>query len=210
MNTKIYNISKKDEFRKETRAKLGLNDNEYLYTFVGRINADKGINELIEAFKMVSAKYNNVKLLLLGMEDKVNPVKPENLKWAKSTANVLMPGPVHKDLVCRYIAASDMLVHPTYREGFGKIIQEAMSMQLPVITTDVPGPSEVVEENISGILVPKADAKALADAMCKLYEDKELADRIAEAGYKRFLENFTMEKMVKNIYDEYSKITGLC
>ena len=121
-----------------------------------------------------------------------------------------MPGPVHKDLVCRYIAASDMLVHPTYREGFGKIIQEAMSMQLPVITTDVPGPSEVVEENISGILVPKADAKALADAMCKLYEDKELADRIAEAGYKRFLENFTMEKMVKNIYDEYSKITGLC
>ena len=210
VNTKIYNISKKDEFRKETRAKLGLNDNEYLYSFVGRIKADKGINELIEAFKMVSAKYNNVKLLLLGMEDKVNPVKPENLKWAKSTANVLMPGPVHKDLVCRYISASDMLVHPTYREGFGKIIQEAMSMQLPVITTDVPGPSEVVEENISGILVPKADAKALADAMCKLYEDKELADRIAEAGYKRFLENFTMEKMVKNIYDEYSKITGLC
>ena len=83
-------------------------------------------------------------------------------------------------------------------------------MKLPVITTDVPGPSEVVEENVSGILVPKADVKALVNAMCMLYSDKNLAERIAEAGYRRFSENFTMEKMVGNIYEEYMRITGLC
>lgn len=210
VNVQIYNITKKEVFRKEIREKLGLTDEDYLFTFVGRINADKGINELIEAFKVIEKKYENTKLLLLGMEDKVNPIKPENLEWAKNAKNVLMPGPVHKDLVCRYIAASDILVHPTYREGFGKIIQEAMSMGLPVITTNIPGPSEVIEENVSGILVPKEDSKALTDAMVKLYENRDLAQRIADAGYKRFSENFTMEKMVKNIYDEYSRITGLC
>lgn len=210
VNTKIYDITKKNEFRREIRNVLGLTDSDYLFTFIGRINADKGVNELVEAFKIIEKKYENVKLLLLGMEDKVNPIKSENLEWAKNSKNVLMPGPVHKDLVCRYIAASDLLVHPTYREGFGKIIQEAMSMKLPIITTDIPGPSEVVEGGISGILVPKADSKALAEAMSKLYDDRALADKIAEAGYKRFSENFTMEKMVKNIYDEYGRITGLC
>ncbi len=210
VNTQVYDIGKKEIWRSEIREKLGLSDNDYVFAFVGRINADKGINELIEAFKEVDGKYANVKLLLLGMEDKVNPVKAENMDWARKSGNVLMPGAVHKDMVCRYIAASDLLVHPTYREGFGKIIQEAMSMKLPVITTDVPGPSEVVEENVSGILVPKADVKALVNAMCMLYSDKNLAERIAEAGYRRFSENFTMEKMVGNIYGEYMRITGLC
>lgn len=210
VNTKIYDIAKKNMFRREIRNKLGLSENDYLYAFVGRINADKGINELIEAFKLIEEKYSNVKLLLLGMEDKVNPIKPENLMWAKNAKNVIMLGPVHKNLVCRYIAASDLLVHPTYREGFGKIIQEAMSMRLPVITTNIPGPSEVVEGNISGILIPKGDLKELVDAMSKLYENRDLAQRIADAGYKRFSENFTMEKMVHNIYNEYRKIIGIC
>lgn len=210
VNTNIYDISKKKIYRNEIRLKLGLKENDFLYTFVGRINTDKGVNELIEAFKEVLQKCNNVKLLLLGMEDSVNPIKYENLLWAKNSTDVYMPGPVHKDLVCKYLAASDLLVHPTYREGFGKIIQEAMSMMLPIITTNIPGPSEVIEENISGILVPKADSKALATAMLNLYNDRTFANKLAVSGYNRFIENFTMEKMVKNIYDEYSKITGLC
>lgn len=210
VNTKVYDISRKNEFRVEIRNIIGLKDTDFLFTFVGRINADKGINELIEAFKIVEKKYTNVKLLLLGMIDSVNPIQEDNMEWAMSSNNVIIPGPVHKDLVCKYLAASDILVHPTYREGFGKIIQEAMAMKVPVITTDIPGPSEVIEENISGLLVPKADSMALSEAMCRLYDDKSLAEKLAEAGYKRLSENFTMEKMVKNIYKEYSKITGLC
>ena len=208
VNTKVFDISKKQEFRDSVRNSLGLNELDFLFTFVGRINMDKGINELIDAFKNIENKYKNVKLLLLGMIDSVNPIKEENMEWAKKSINVIMPGPVHKDLVCQYLAASDILVHPTYREGFGKIIQEAMAMKLPVITTDIPGPSEVIEADISGLLVPKANAAALADAMCRLYEDRALAQKLAESGYKRFSDNFTMEKMVKNIYDEYGKITG--
>ena len=209
VNTKVYDISKKKEFRDAIRHRLGLKETDFLFTFVGRINADKGVNELIEAFKIIETKYDNVKLLLLGMIDSVNPINEDNMEWAKTSNDVIVPGPVHKDLVCQYLAASDILVHPTYREGFGKIIQEAMAMKLPVITTDIPGPSEVIEENISGILVPKADSKALSDAMCRLYEDRSLAESLAEAGYMRFTDNFTMDKMVKNIYYEYSKITGL-
>ena len=209
VNTRIFDISKKEKFRNEIRTKLGLNDNDFLFTFIGRINADKGVNELIEAFKTIQENYKNTKLLLLGMEDSVNPIKYENKLWAQNAANVFMLGAVHKDSVCKYLSASDILVHPTYREGFGKIIQEAMSMKVPVITTNIPGPSEVIEENISGLLIPKADTEALANAMIYLYENRTLANQFAEAGYKRFLDNFTMEKMVKNIYMEYSKITNL-
>ena len=209
VNTKIYDISRKDVFRNEIRTELGISDNTVLYTFVGRINADKGINELIESFKIVEKRCENVKLLLLGMIDSVNPIKQDNIKWAKDSINVIIHEPVHKDLVCKYLAASDILVHPTYREGFGKIIQEAMAMKLPVITTNIPGPSEVIEENISGILVPKGDVIALSNAMIYLYNNTSLATKIAENGYIRFCENFTMDKMVKNIYNEYSKITGL-
>lgn len=209
VNTKVYDISKKQDFREEIRTELGISDNTILYTFVGRINADKGINELIEAFKNVENRCENVKLLLLGMIDSVNPIKQENMEWAKQSNNVIIHEPVHKDIVCRYLAASDILVHPTYREGFGKIIQEAMAMKLPVITTDIPGPSEVIEENISGILIPKGDVIALSNAMVVLFNNPSLAAKLADNGYTRFCENFTMDKMVKNIYDEYSKITDL-
>lgn len=210
VDTKIFDLSKKQTYRSEVRKILNISDDSFLFTFIGRINADKGINELIEAFKEIESQFSNVRLLLLGMEDKVNPIKEENLEWALKSVNVIMPGPVHRTLVAKYIAASDILVHPSYREGFGKIIQEAMSMEIPVITTDIPGPSEVVEKDVSGILVPKADALALKEAMVDLYKNKEKAHKIAKAGYVRFSENFTMVKMVENIYKEYSKITGLC
>jgi len=210
VNTNVYDISKKLEWRKEIRNQLHISDQSKVFCFVGRINADKGINELIDAFREVEHRCTDVKLLLVGMEDTVNPITPENMRWARNNESVILNGPVHKDLVCRYIAASDVLVHPTYREGFGKILQEAMAMRLPIITTDIPGPSEVIEENVSGLLVPKADATALADAMIRLYDDNSLADSLAQAGYERLLQNFTMEKMVANIYNEYSRITKLC
>ena len=126
---------------------------------------------------------------------------------AKSSGDVYMPGPVPQDMVCRYLAASDVLVHPTYREGFGKIIQEAMAMELPVITTDIPGPSEVIEDRVSGWLVPKADVKALAEAMGHFYDNPDLIRILANNGKKRLEDNFTMEKMVNNIYNEYERIT---
>lgn len=207
VNTRIFDLSRKIEFRTEIRNSLGISDKSFLYCFVGRLNADKGVNELIEAFREMLPKFNNIKLLLLGMEDKVNPVRQENMEWAKSSGDVYMPGPVPQDMVCRYLAASDVLVHPTYREGFGKIIQEAMAMELPIITTDIPGPSEVIEDRVSGWLVPKADVKALAEAMGHFYDNPDLIRILANNGRKRLEDNFTMEKMVSNIYNEYERIT---
>lgn len=208
VNTAIFDVNKKENSNKEIREKLGLKCDDFVFGFVGRINKDKGLNELIEAFKPLSEQNDKLKLVLVGMMDDVNPIKPENLEYAKSNPNVILTGPVHQDLVYKYLASFDVLTHPTYREGFGKIIQEAMAMRVPVITTDVPGPSEVVEESISGVLVPKADSAKLKEAMLYIYENPERADEIAAAGRKRLEENFTMEKMVLNIYNEYQKILG--
>jgi glycosyltransferase involved in cell wall biosynthesis len=100
----------------------------------------------------------------------------------------------------------NILVHPTYREGFGKVLQEAMSLAIPVITTDVPGPSEVVEDGISGVLVPVKDAKALAKAMETLMLDVKKCVDMGEAALTRAHQYFSRPIMLKHILSDYCSI----
>ena len=102
----------------------------------------------------------------------------------------------------------DTLVHPTYREGFGKVLQEAMGMHLPIITTDVPGPKEVIEDGVSGVLVPAKDENALAEKMIVLYEDKQLRDNLALKGRARAEKYFDRPIMLENILNDMNDIVG--
>ena len=86
----------------------------------------------------------------------------------KNKENIIFHG-FTKD-VPKYMAAMDILVHPTYREGFSMVIQQAMAMDCAIITTDVPGPSEVIEGGVSGLLVPDHAVDELAESMRKLKE----------------------------------------
>jgi glycosyltransferase involved in cell wall biosynthesis len=97
------------------------------------------------------------------------------------------------------MAMFDVLVHPSYREGFGKVLQEAMGMKVPVITTNIPGPSEVIENNVSGILANVKDSSDLADKMLLLCNDSSLRSSFAEEGYKRAKTYFDRPIMLKNI-----------
>lgn len=181
------------------RQRYGIPENAFLYGYVGRVNADKGINELIEAFKVITDKNPNAYLALVGMMDDTNPILPENLEYAENNDKIILTGNVPKDEVYRHMAMYDCLVHPTYREGFGKVIQEAMGMKLPIITTNVPGPSEVVENNVSGILCEVKNSKDLAEKMTLLYENDELRNSLAQAGFERATKYFDRPIMLNNI-----------
>ena len=194
------------EKREDMRAKYGIPQDAFLYGYVGRINADKGINELIEAFLLVSEQVPEASLALVGMFDDANPVTPENLKVIQDHASIISTGYVPSSEVYYHMAMFDVLVHPTYREGFGMVIQEAMGVGVPVLTTDIPGPSEVVEEGKSGILCLVKDSKDLASKMKLLYGDPELREKLANAALERASKYFDRPIMLQNILDDMNRI----
>lgn len=185
--------------REELRHMWNIPTDAFVYGYVGRINKDKGINELISAFTAIKKHNENVFLVLVGMYDEANPISDANYEMAQNDPQIIMTGNVAPDQVYHYMSMFDVLTHPTYREGFGKVLQEAMGMELPIITTDVPGPSEVVEKNVSGILVPAKNVDDLRVAMEYLYKNEEMRHTLAEAGRKRAEKYFDRPIMLHNI-----------
>ena len=203
-----YEFDKKEEFKQTIRAQYGLSNEDFVFGFVGRITQDKGCRELLTAFKSGGFP-DNTKLMMVGMYDGCEGELLELIDWAQTSGKVVFTGHVKSNEVCRYMSAFDILVHPTYREGFGKVLQEGLAMALPIITTDVPGPSEVVEEGVSGMLVPSKDSDALNRAMKELMADKDLMQAFAVNGRKRAEENFERSKMVGNILTDLNEICGI-
>ena len=173
------------------------------------MNADKGINELVTAFCELQKTHDNIYLALVGMIDETNPISAENMRKAKENSHIFLTGNVPPSEVYPHMSMFDVLTHPTYREGFGKVLQEAMGMELPIITTNVPGPSEVVESGVSGILVNAHDAKDLAEKMELIYVDKQLRESIAKAGRKRAETYFDRPIMLNNILVDMNKTLGI-
>lgn len=205
----VHDISKKPHYRKTIREKYGLTDDNTVFGFVGRLNVDKGVNELLSAFRAVSATRKGAKLFVIGGEDESSPVNEVLLNWARNSKDVIVTGGVPADEVPGYMAACDILVHPTYREGFSMVLQEAMAMELPIITTDIPGPSEVIEDKISGVLVPSHSDKALCDEMLRFMDDKNLCQKLAKAGRDRVELYFARPVMLSNIYSFYCNLLGI-
>lgn len=195
--------------RKVLRKKYGIPDDSFVFGYVGRLNADKGINELIAAFCSLQKKYHNIYLVMVGMLDNTNPILKESLDNANKNAAIMMTGNIPPDQVYTYMTMFDVLTHPTYREGFGKVLQEAMGMVLPIITTNVPGPSEVVENHVSGLLVETKNVSDLANKMSILYENKELREQLAIAGRKRAEKYFDRPIMLNNILLDLNQIMGI-
>ena len=140
------------------------------------------------------------------MIDDANPISEENMEYAEQHPRIVMTGNVPKDEVYPHMAMFDVLTHPTYREGFGKVLQEAMGVGIPIITTDVPGPSEVVENGVSGILCKVQNAEDLAEKMDLLYNDEALCASLVKAGTERAEKYFDRPIMLNNILEDMNEI----
>lgn len=202
---KEFDVSRKDEYRKEIRERHNLSEDEFVFGYIGRIHRDKGLNELVEAFKNIKS----AKLLLVGDLDNNYLPREENLSFIESTSSIIVTGRVPHTDVPKYLCGMDILVHPTYREGFGHILQEALVMETPVITTDVPGPSEVVEDGVSGKLVPVKNSEELSKEMISLMNDSERRKLYSKNGRVRAEKYFEQSIMVSHIMDDYKKMLNL-
>ncbi len=201
-----YNISEKESFNDATRKEYNIKNTDFVYGFAGRISADKGCNELLSAFKSIAQLNENAKLLIVGpLEDNCG-VDPSLIDWAKESSSVIFTGMVNGADMKRYYSAMNVLVHPTYREGFGMVIQEAGALAVPVITTRIPGASEVMEENASCLLVEPKNTAELQNAMALLLNDKDTLINLSVNSYKRTKNLYERQIMLKNQMKDYSNL----
>lgn len=205
----IFDINKKTEYRQQVRYEYGIGDNTFVFSFVGRVNADKGVNELIGAYKELTRCYKDTRLMIIGVEDNTNPPDKALINWAKQNENIIVTGAVSPLRVAQLMSATDLLVHPTYREGGSMAIQEGMAMALPILTTDVPGPSEFIINGETGILVPSRNEKALLQAMESLMNDPERRQKYSQNGRRRVELFFARPVMLQNIYTHYCRLLGI-
>lgn len=208
VDTKKFDIEKKTIWRKEIREKYNLLDDEFVFGFSGRVTIDKGCRELLTAFKILTEEGTNSKLFIIGPIDNKCAIDKGLIDWAKKSKKVVLTGMIESDEMCKYYSAIDVLVHPTYREGFGMVLQEAGSLGVPSITTRVPGASEVFEDGISTLLVDVKDSDQLTDAMRELSLDRKKTLSLGNNAYQTTITRYNRPVMLENQRRDYELLLG--
>lgn len=169
-----------EEQKSALRAKYDIASGEFVFISMGRIVKDKGVNEMIRAFLRFRNSNQHIRLIVLGaFEDEFNPVDADVAAIIKGNRNGVIYCGQQQD-VKSFLAASQCLLLPSYREGFGLVLMEAGAMGLPVISSDIIGCNNVVTKD-NGLLVPPRDTEALYQAMRSMVENRLLYSHIAES-----------------------------
>lgn len=200
VNINKFDITQKAEWKDEIRLKYNIPKDAFVCIFIGRITKDKGINELFEASKSLITRYQDMYLLLVGNVEKTESVDAALYQWTQDEARVIYCG--YTNEVEKYLAASNIYVLPSYREGFGTAVIEAEAMGIPVIVTDIPGPTDAMKKNITGIVVKKGDAGEIHDAIEKLYFSNELCTEMGNSGVDFASTGFDQKILFEKIYND--------
>ena len=202
VNTEKFDISKKEQYRLMIRGKYHIPSDAFVFVFVGRITRDKGVNELFQAF----SKIDNAWMLMVGWNEVDQSVDQELYQQIQNNERVVFTG--YTNEVEKYLAASDCYVLPSYREGFGMGVIEAEAMGLPVIVSNIPGPTDAMIDKKTGIVVNKADANDLYHTMKNMLEDKDNSQKMGEEGQRFVVGAFEQKKLFEAILKDRKKILG--
>lgn len=195
-NPTLFSENEKADLKK----KIGINEDDFVFIFVGRLVKDKGVNELIAAFSKL--QYPKNKLLLVGdYENELDPLLTETLEMIESNKNIISTGFQYD--VRPYFAISDALVFPTYREGFPNVVMQAGAMNLTCIVTDINGCNEIIIEDKNGIIIPVKDESAIFEAMKSFISDSEKLQQMKENARQLIVSRYEQKIVWKAIFDEY-------
>lgn len=170
VDLKRFDYQKRNIWRKDVRENLGFSDVDFIYGFVGRITRDKGINELLGAFLKLK---NDSKLLLLGNFENVETLNQKLLEEAKKNENIVFHDAVSD--VERYYAAIDVLVLPSYREGFGNVVIEAGAVGTPAIISDISGLIDTIKKEETALVVQARNTAILEKQLIQIHERNYMA-----------------------------------
>jgi glycosyltransferase involved in cell wall biosynthesis len=191
--------------RLETRASLGLSDDQHLILFIGRLRRVKGVELGINAFAKALKEHPGAHLALAGEGDQLEFLN--SLVADLGISNSVTFLGVRNDLPDLFSAADSVLM-PSLNEGFPRTAIEAMAAGKPIIATRVGGTPEAIIDGETGILVPSQDVEAMAKALTELIGDNELQFRLGKAGRDRAEKNYSLENYVSRLDGLYKQLTG--
>ena len=199
-DNKLYTGNKKD-----IRRDLNLKEDDFVFIFIGRIVRDKGMNELAVCMKRFKAEKKNVKLLLIGrFESKLDPLDADNEKFLRSDLNIHFLG--YQNDVRPCFVAADVLVVPSYREGFPNVVLQAGAMGIPAIVTNINGCNEIIKEDFNGKIFSSKDVNALYEKMNWCLNNKNRVKDMASQSRKMIVDRYRQEEVWKATLQEYKKL----
>jgi len=178
----------------------GLPDGGPIVGVVARLEAEKGHPTLVDAWPAVVAAVPDATLLVVGEGSRRDALE-EQVRELGIADRVVFTG--RRDDVPAVTAALDVAVLPSYREALGLSVLEAMALSRPVVASAVGGIPEMIEDEVTGLLVPPRDPAALSAAIIRLLRDHPLADMLGRAGHDLVHERFCIELMVRAVEEIY-------
>lgn len=194
-----------EEEKNQLKLKTGILPTDFVFIFMGRMVRDKGINELIGAFKNINKQFKNTKLLLLGAYEKeLDPLFTDTEAEIDSNLNIKAIG--WQADVRPFLAISDTLVFPSYREGFPNTVMQASAMGLPCIVSDINGCNEIIKDGVNGIVIPVKNQQAIEEAMKKIIGNDDFRHSLTLKSREMICENYSQQYVWNEILKEYKQL----
>ena len=171
--------------------------------FLSNIIRSKGVSVLIEACRLLKERGVAFSCSLVGARSADYPAGTLEMEIREKGLDGLVSyeGPAYEEEKWEAFAKAGIFVHPTLNDAFPLVILEAMGAGLPVVTTAEGGIPDMVRDGVDGLICPKGDPAALADALERLLADAGLRTRMGESGQIRYRELFTLERFEKRLVD---------
>jgi glycosyltransferase involved in cell wall biosynthesis len=157
------------------------------------------------AFNEISVQYQYIKLLLVGlMEEDLDPLLLETVDIISHHKQIISVG--WQSDVRPYFAIADVLVFPSYREGFPNVVLQAGAMGLPAIVTNINGCNEIIIQNKNGVIIPPKDKVSLKEAMISLLTNKEKRERMAASSRQMIVDRYEQKMVWEALLAEYKRL----
>jgi len=200
-------ISRFSPGNSRVREQFAIPENVHVIGFVGRLTADKGIPELLEAFAKILRTQPECYLLLVGYFDAATDALGRRVRERiEGHPRIVCTGLVAD--AAPYYKAMDVMVLPSWREGFPNVILEAAASGVPVVATTCTGSRDAVLSEVTGLLVPPGYTSAITEAVLRLLGDPELRGRMSAASREWAVKHFEQQRvmaMTVQFYEELLK-----
>ena len=201
---KTYNLDRYPNARQDIRARYRIPSNAVVIGFVGRLTKDKGLAELTGAWRDLSRVHSHIHLLVVGPSELANRTDQICHQELQRDPRVHLAGACWE--TAPFYAAMDVLVLPTYREGFPNVLLEGAAMKLPVVATNVPGCVDAVIPDQTGQLVSAGKTRELTNAIQRYVKSKSLRMQHARQARRHVETHYRQELIWQGIHDEYQKL----
>lgn len=191
--------------RHEIRRQLQIPGDAFCFVFAGRFHRDKGIGELLEAFLRISEQVPQMHLLIIGPRERTcDWLKPEIATQLQNHPRLHPVGYV--EFLEPYLAASDAMCLPSYREGYNGAILQAAALELPTLGSDIYGINDNLVPGETGVLVPPKDVDRLAAAMLEMVVNRARTRQMGLAARRRIETHFDSRVLERAVGDEYRRL----